>query len=294
MKLWKKLSILLVCIAIVCAVSVAYAQPVFNASISLNTPIKKADETYLSFNEAFDVTLNLKTGKNYFAGPFSAQIFYTNSILKNTTADFNKSGQLYSKAKSFSNATASYSMTEKSRNKFYPTGWTTTQKSKYDFCNVSMIPNTTDATNSVDNINENIVTLHFTSGTNTGSGTVFISADSIKSSTNTTGETYLSCLTDSGNILSSRYDYGTNAALDLANAALSFTVSDLGDVDNNKKINSSDALLMLQHITSLKTLSADAQKKGDINGDNSMNATDALIVLQLSTGLQRLNSIIKR
>lgn len=294
MKRLKRIIALILSAVVVCTASGVYAEPVFNASLSLNTDIKNSDITSLSYNEAFDVTLNLKTGKNYFAGPFSTQVFYTNSVLKNTSADFNKSGKLYSCAKKFSDASQSYSMKSKAKEKFYPADWDSASKNKYDFCNITMVPNSEDCTVSPESLNETIITLHFSSGTNTGSGTVFISADSVKSTSNVNGETYLSCLTDGGKVLSSRYDFGSDAALDLNGASLSFTVKDSGDVDNNKKINSSDALMIMQHITQIRTQSGSALKRCDINEDNLTNSADALAALQLATNLMRLNDIIKK
>lgn len=294
MKLIKKVLAVLLTVALVCTVSGVYAQPLFNAAVTLNSSIKKGNAIILSYNETFDVDLYLKTGANYFAGPFSAQVFYTNSILKNSSADFNKSGKLYSVAKSYSDASKSSSMTASGVSRFYPKDWDTTQKSKYDFCNITMVPNVTDATVSVDSLNEKIVTMHFSSGTNTGSGSVFISASSVKSTDNATGETYLSCLTDNGKILSSRYDYGADASLDLSNATLSVVVSDAGDVDGNKKLNSSDALMVLQSITEIKALTGNALKRCDVNNDGAYNATDALSILQIATGLTRLNDIYKQ
>ncbi len=295
MKLIKKATALLLSAAFVCATSVAvYAQPLYSASISLNSDIKKSDVTYLSLNESFDITLKLKTGKNYYAGPFAAQVFYTKDVLKYKSGDFNKSGKFYSTSKSQSGITASSAMTANSKNKFYPADWNTTQRAKYDFCSISMVPNTADASTSVDNFDETIATLHFSAGSSVLNGTVFISASSLKSASNPVGATYLSCLTDSGKILSSRYDYGADAALDLAKASLSFTVSDLGDADGNKKLNSSDALLILQHASAARKLTGNALIRGDLDSNSDVNAIDALYVLQLVTGLIHLNSIIKR
>ncbi len=294
MKHIKKIIALILTAVLVCAASGVYAQPVFDASLKLDTNIKNSDVTYLSFNETFDVQLKLKTGANYFAGPFSAQIFYDNAILKNTSADFNKSSKLYAASKSYSGATQSYSMTAGNKAKFYPSDWAAALKQSLDFCNITMIPNSADCTVSPAGLDENIVTLHFTSGTKTGTGRVFASSDSIKTDANVPGETYLSCLTDSGKVLSKRYDYGTDAKLDLTAASLTFTVTDLGDVDSNQKVNSSDALLILQGVTGLKTLDADAARKSDINCDKSTSSLDALIVLQMATGLARINDIIKK
>lgn len=294
MKQIKKVFAVLLTVILVFTASGVYAQPLFNASVILSSNFKKAGAVVLSYNESFDVTLSLKTGENYFAGPFSAQVFYTNSILKNGSAEFNKSGKLYSVSKSFSNASPSSMMTNNGAKRFYPKDWNATQCSKYDFYNITMIPNTTDAAVSVDNLNEKIITISLTSGTNTGSGAVFVSASSLKSTSNATGETYLSCLTDNGKISSARYDFGADASLDLTNASLSVIVSDAGDVDGNQKLNSSDALLILQHITELKTLTGNQLKRCDTNNDGTTNSADALGVLQVSTGLVRLNDIYKQ
>lgn len=294
MKIFKRVLALIITAVMVCAASGVSAEPLFNASLSLSSDIKNSDVTYLSYNEPFDVKLSLKTGKNYYAGPFSAQVFYTNSVLKNTSAEFNKSGKLYSCAKTYSSVLDSNKMTSAAVTKYYPHDWGTEQRKKYDFCNIIMIPNTQDCQNSVDSLDESLVTLHLSSGANTGSGTVFVSVGSIKTVSNIYGETYLSCLTNNGKIVAERYDYGVDAALDLANATLTFTVTDAGDVDGNKKLNSSDALLILQHITDINTQKGDAAKRCDLDGSGTVGSVDALGVLQISIGLLRINDIIKK
>lgn len=57
------------------------------------------------------------------------------------------------------------------------------------------------------------------------------------------------------------------------------------DVDGNKKVSSSDALLILQFATGIKELTAEQKKKADLNGDGKVNSTDALLILQLATGV---------
>ena len=58
----------------------------------------------------------------------------------------------------------------------------------------------------------------------------------------------------------------------------------LGDVNQDGKINSNDALAILQYSTGAKTLSANQLKAGDLNKDGKVNSNDALIVLSISTG----------
>ncbi len=58
----------------------------------------------------------------------------------------------------------------------------------------------------------------------------------------------------------------------------------LGDVTMDKKINSSDALLILQSVVNLKTLTAAQKALADINSDHRINSADALKILQITVG----------
>lgn len=61
--------------------------------------------------------------------------------------------------------------------------------------------------------------------------------------------------------------------------------SDLnGDVNDDNKVNSSDALVILQSVVGLYTGEI-SLKNGDLNNDKQINSTDALIVLQICVGL---------
>ena len=57
------------------------------------------------------------------------------------------------------------------------------------------------------------------------------------------------------------------------------------DVNADTKVNSSDALLVLQHATGIKMLTGKNLKNADTNGDAKVNSTDALIILQIATGI---------
>lgn len=293
MKIFKRVTAFLLCAFFVCAASGVSAQPLFNASVSLDSDVKNGTATYLSYNESFDVALRLKTGANYYAGPFSVQVFYTGAKLK-ASPELNKSGRLYSSSGTCSSAADSDSVTATAKKRFFPQSWSDTEKAEYKFCNISMVPNAADSKTSADSLDENVALLHFTAGTTAGNGKIFVSADSVKKSSNPAGQTYLSCLTDNGKVGSTRYDYGTDALLDVKDAVMNVVVSDAGDVDNNKKLNSSDALIILQHIVEIKTQTGDALKRCDTDFDGKVGSADALAVLQLATGLMRLNDIIKR
>ncbi len=58
-----------------------------------------------------------------------------------------------------------------------------------------------------------------------------------------------------------------------------------GDVNSDKKVNSSDALLVLQHSVQLITLTAEQVKIADMNSDSNINSLDALMILQKSVGI---------
>lgn len=55
-----------------------------------------------------------------------------------------------------------------------------------------------------------------------------------------------------------------------------------GDVDNNQKVDASDALLALQVSVSIKTPTKAENYAADVNGDGLVNALDALLMLQYS------------
>jgi hypothetical protein len=57
-----------------------------------------------------------------------------------------------------------------------------------------------------------------------------------------------------------------------------------GDVNSDMKVNSSDALLVLQHSVQSIALTSAQQKLADMNSDKKINSMDALMILQTSVG----------
>ncbi len=58
-----------------------------------------------------------------------------------------------------------------------------------------------------------------------------------------------------------------------------------GDINADKKINSSDALMVLQHSVQIIKLTSAQISVADMNSDNKINSLDALIILQKSVGM---------
>lgn len=58
-----------------------------------------------------------------------------------------------------------------------------------------------------------------------------------------------------------------------------------GDANTDKKVNSNDALIVLQYATGVVKLGAEQKALADLNADNKINSGDALKILQLATGL---------
>lgn len=63
------------------------------------------------------------------------------------------------------------------------------------------------------------------------------------------------------------------------------TGAGLGDINNDSLINSSDALLALQHSVDKIKLTGDSFVYSDVNRDSMVNSTDALKILQYSVGI---------
>ena len=60
------------------------------------------------------------------------------------------------------------------------------------------------------------------------------------------------------------------------------TKSAKGDVNGDNKVNSADALLVLQHAVGLITLSKDAIGRADMDSNGILNSFDALLILRVS------------
>ena len=82
---------------------------------------------------------------------------------------------------------------------------------------------------------------------------------------------------------------GTGATISATASAKQFgpyTICLIGDTNSDSKINSTDALLVLQHTVGTRTLSGYTLKSADWNGDSKVNSADALEILKYSVGIK--------
>ena len=70
----------------------------------------------------------------------------------------------------------------------------------------------------------------------------------------------------------------------LTNANIHYDYEYIGDVNGDSYINSTDALIVLQHTVKKITLTKDQQKLADVNKDNLVNSNDALWILEYAVG----------
>ena len=73
-----------------------------------------------------------------------------------------------------------------------------------------------------------------------------------------------------------------------------YTFIVMGDVNGDGKVNSSDALGILQHSVGAKLLENNALTAGDMTADTSINSADALSVLQVAVGQIQLSDFLKK
>ena len=87
--------------------------------------------------------------------------------------------------------------------------------------------------------------------------------------------------------------YVSLAGSDSAKAALLsfkyYVAYKLGDVNEDKAVNATDALWILQNYAGNRDFSANQKLAGDVNHDKAVNATDALWVLQAFAGNRTLS-----
>ncbi len=255
---------------------VSTAQPRYNAEFTFNVTINgkfvnSSKKVYLYSGDKINISLNLKSGEDYFLGPFATKIFYSDNI-KFDSFNWNKSGRFYTSCKSYSNF-----------------------KNNDVFFKVDMIPTSVDAKQAVENVNESLLNINLTaSGKRDDKAKIFIDSSTVRSTANPFGETYLACYTENGNFSGKRYDYGEGMVLNFDKAFADFIITDAGDVNSDDKRNSVDALSIIQYATGIIKYTESQKKAADVNNDNKVNSGDGLAVLQIATGLLTINDILNK
>ena len=296
----KTLSLILAVVMLMTAFCVySEAKTTYNAVYSLSA---KADGKTYSSGETItvkpgstvDVTLSFKN--DFMLGTMSTQLFYSNSIFEGEEkGEFNKDGKLYNACgRSYSFFTKWEKVSKANREKWWPDYSAEKKeefKKNYNFCYVSMVPNSTVIDKPVRNIDEKIITVTFkvsTSAKNGATGQIIIPKEAIRRKDYLNGYTMCSVYTKD-DILSDASPYVDGLTYDLSKAVLNFKVSTsssvtLGDVNKDGNINSTDALMVLQHAVGQKTLTGDAKTAADVTKDGNINSSDALKILQYSVG----------
>ncbi len=98
---------------------------------------------------------------------------------------------------------------------------------------------------------------------------------------------------DSASVSADVIATGTTLEITDGDETKSYTFIVPGDTDGNGKINSSDALAILNHAVEKSIMTGDAFEAADIADDGVINSVDALYVLQVSVGQKELNSFLK-
>ncbi|MBP9988167.1 MAG: dockerin type I repeat-containing protein, partial [Ruminococcus sp.] len=137
-------------------------------------------------------------------------------------------------------------------------------------------------------VDENLVTMTFkvkSTASNGTTGEIIIPIETMRTKNNPYG--FLFCGIYTGSSFSSQVlQYSDDQSFDCTKAVLKFKVgsSDLGDVNGDKKINSSDALMVLESSVGKRTLTSAQKKKADVDSNGSINSSDALLILRYAVG----------
>ncbi len=277
----KKFFIILLSLVLIAVPVLATAQPRYEAQFFFNVEINgisiNTDKPviYLAESDTIDISLNLKTNEDFFAGPLSTEIIYTEGSLYYNNFNWNTNGRFYSCCKTYSNFES--------------------RSDAENYFKLNMIPTSSDCSVAPSLLNEALVDMNFlTAGSNGDTAEIYIDENTLRTNDNPFGSMYFACYTDNGSFTGNRYDYGNELSIDLSKAHIKFKVTDVGDVDGDGVFSASDALSLIQCSTGLKDFTSTQNEKGDIDKDGSVTAADALSVLQLSTGLVCLDNILNK
>lgn len=249
----------------------------------------------VSAGDTVQVVLNLKT--NYYTGPFCAHIFYTNSLFTGIAdSAFNTSGRFYKVCgSSFSTMVDWSKMAPGAKTQGWP-NYTDSKKleefkNTHVFARMTMTPNPTITSTTVKDVDENLITLTFKVASNVKNGTtgeIVIPIETARTKSNPSGMLFCG-IYDTADIARSQPEpYSDKQSINCSKAVLKFKVggssSNLGDVNEDKQVNSTDALWVLQSSVGSRTLTSSQKTNADVNFDTKVNSSDALLILQHIVG----------
>lgn len=268
---------------------------VYKLSAAYNGKTYNPGET-ITVKPGSTVEVALSFKNDFMLGSMSTQIFYNNSIFEDAEkGDFNKDGKLYEACgRTYSVFTAWDKISKTNKEKWWP-DYSASKKDEFkknhNFCYVLMTPNSSMVDKPVRNIDEKVITITFkvsSTAKNGTTGQIVIPKEAIRRKDYLNGYTMCSVYTKD-DILSDASPYVDGLTYDLSKAVLNFKVSTsspvtLGDVNKDGDINSTDALMVLQHAVGQKALTGDAKTAADVTKDGNINSADALKILQYSVG----------
>lgn len=269
--------LLVVCLALVPVFVIA--QPRYEAGFALSAGVNgvetatDSDYIYVYENDVLDIGFNVISNEDFFAGPLSVEIAFTDDYLSYSTFEWNKKSRFYSAGKSYSNLAL--------------------KDEGQSFLKLDVIPTSVDCKQAPNALNETLVTMQFVAkGKRDDVAGIYFDESTIRNKDNPFGSSYFACYTENGSLTGKRYDYGNGIKLDFSQASLAFKITDAGDINGDKTITAVDSLMIMQYTTGIATLNSNQVKRADVNYNGKVNSSDGLAALQLSAGMNTINDII--
>lgn len=236
------------------------------------------------------VKVKLHFKNNYYTGPLSAQLFYSSDVFSSITSSaFNTSGKLYATCGSFTMLVDWDKLAQKDE------GWPKYDAAKlaefkktHHYARLTMSPNAMVVSKPAYSIDEDLITMDFkvsTSAKDGATGEIVIPVETMRNKSNPGGFLFCGIYTSSS-MSSQLLQYSDDQSFDCTKAVIKVKVStsDLGDVNLDKKINSTDALWVLEASVQKRTLTSAQKKNADVTLDGKINSSDALQILRYTVG----------
>lgn len=281
-----------------CCLVFAGAKTSYNATWTMNANVNGTSYgsgSTIGVNPGDKVKVTIHLSNNYYTGPTCFQLFYTNSIFEKASAgEFNTKGKLYGVCgKSFTSFVDWERIAQGNRKLGWPNysaDKLAEYKNTHQFLRVTMTPNVSLTTTAVKNLNEDLITITFDvskSAQPGAEGEIALPIESMRTKNYKTGYFYSSIYTSS-DMTQTALMYSDDQHFDCSKATLKFKVntsSKKGDVNKDGKINSADALLVLQYSVGSVNFDSEKFSLADVNSDKKVNSADALKILQYSVGV---------